>query len=271
MTTAPSLSSEVEVAVDPRTAFTVFTEELDLWWARGPINYHDASRIVAKRCEPGVGGRLLEVYADGELELGRITVWQPGERLAWDSSLDDVTMEVAFVPSAGGTRVVVTARWPEGGTDRGGSSWVRVTPGWFGEWCALRGSVPAEPRQLDRLAVAVHYAKPATAGRWLRDAFGFAPAGPIPEDDGGLVWIEFRVGNCAVIVLKLDDDLPDRVVPTHVPMIFVDDLDAHHARAEAAGAAIVEPIHQHGYRAYTAADPEGHRWTFAQAWPGMRG
>jgi uncharacterized glyoxalase superfamily protein PhnB len=52
--------------------------------------------------------------------------------------------------------------------------------------------------------------------------------------------------------------------------VFVDDLDAHHARAEANGATIVEPIHQHGYRAYVATDLEGHRWTFAQARPTMR-
>ena len=31
------VSSEVEVAVDPDTAFAAFTGELDLWWVRGPI------------------------------------------------------------------------------------------------------------------------------------------------------------------------------------------------------------------------------------------
>ncbi|HUZ54653.1 MAG TPA: VOC family protein [Streptosporangiaceae bacterium] len=55
-----------------------------------------------------------------------------------------------------------------------------------------------------------------------------------------------------------------------VPWIFVDDLDAHFARARAAGVKIVEPIHQHGYRAYLAEDLGGHRWTFAQARPTMR-
>ena len=36
-----TVSSEVEVGVDPEvafTAFTAFTAELDLWWVRGPIN-----------------------------------------------------------------------------------------------------------------------------------------------------------------------------------------------------------------------------------------
>jgi hypothetical protein len=83
------VSSEVEVAVDPDTAFTVFTEELDLWWVRGPINHFAGGRAVAMRCEPGVGRRLLEVYEDDALELGRITAWEPGKRLAWRSSVDD--------------------------------------------------------------------------------------------------------------------------------------------------------------------------------------
>ena len=41
------------------------------------------------------------------------------------------------------------------------------------------------------------------------------------------------------------------------------------AHAKAAGATIVSEIEQHGYRAYTAEDLEGHRWTFVQARPTM--
>jgi hypothetical protein len=91
-----TVTSEVIVGVDAETAFAIFTEEMNLWWVRGPINFYDASRAIARRCEPGVGGRLLEVYDDttGEaLELGRITTWQPGQRLAWSSSVDDVHTE----------------------------------------------------------------------------------------------------------------------------------------------------------------------------------
>jgi len=56
---------------------------------------------------------------------------------------------------------------------------------------------------------------------------------------------------------------------THAVWVFVDDLDAHFAHASAAGATIVSPVRRHGYRAYEAADIEGHRWTFAQARPTM--
>ena len=94
------------VAVDSATAFTAFTEELDQCWVRGPVNYFDFSRAIGTRCEPGVGGRLVEVYdeATGDgLELGLITVWEPGVALAWKSSLDDVEISVRFTPVEAGT------------------------------------------------------------------------------------------------------------------------------------------------------------------------
>lgn len=89
---------------------------MDLWWVRGPINFYDAARAVAMRCEPGVGGRILEVYggADGDaLELARIIIWDPGRTLAWQISLDPVVTHVRFLPIAGGTRVTVEAQWAE--------------------------------------------------------------------------------------------------------------------------------------------------------------
>ena len=272
MSESPSVSSEVEVQVDPDTAFTAFTDEMDLWWQRGPINFYDAARAVAMRCEPGVGGRLLEVYdeATGEaLELGRITVWEPGERLAWLSSLDDVEIEVRFQAKEQSTVVRVEARIPPGGKDRGGTSWVRVTPNWFGVWCAKRDTAPQKPQDLGRLGLAVYYAKPATAARWLADTYGFEPAGSLPEDDEDHRWIELHVANCSLMVFKLEHEPAHEAPNSHIPWVFVDDLDAHFARAQANGARIVEAIHQHGYRAYVTEDLEGHQWTFAQARPTM--
>jgi uncharacterized glyoxalase superfamily protein PhnB len=48
--------------------------------------------------------------------------------------------------------------------------------------------------------------------------------------------------------------------------VYADDVDAHHARAKAAGAKILEaPTDQfYGDRRYAAEDPEGHHWYFAQ-------
>ncbi len=279
MTQVRSVSAAVEVTVDATTAFGAFTGEMNLWWVRGPINFYDSARAVAMTCEPGVGGRLLEVYdeASGDaLELGRITVWQPGERLAWQSAVDDVQIDVRFEPTAAGTMVRVQASIPAGGQDRGGTAWVRVTPPWFGAWCARRDTAPRQPQQLARLAVAVYYDKPVTAARWLAGAFGFEMPSPLPADDaesdedGEHTWIEFRVGNSSLILFKLEGELPEGAADTHVPWVFVDDLDAHLARAQVGGAEIVEDISSHGYRAYAARDLEGHRWTFAQAPPPAR-
>lgn len=267
-----SITSDVEVAVDPHTAFTVFTEEMDLWWVRSPISFYDGARAVAQRCEPGVGGRLLEVYDDGSgdvLELGRITVWDPGRRLGWRSSVDDVEIEVRFVATAVGTNVTVEATIPAGGRDKGGSSWVRVAPPWFGSWVARRDTAPHEVRELARLAVAISYAEPATAARWLASVFGFELVGNFPDDDSANGWTEFHIGNAALILFKLDEDTPKDMPRTHVPWVFVDDLDGHFTHAYRHGARIVQQIHQHGYRAYVTDDLEGYRWTFVQANPRM--
>jgi uncharacterized glyoxalase superfamily protein PhnB len=53
---------------------------------------------------------------------------------------------------------------------------------------------------------------------------------------------------------------------TQLVHAYVDDVDAHCARARAAGAKIErEPADQeYGDRNYGAIDPEGHRWFFAQ-------
>ncbi len=178
--------SSVEVAVDPDTAFAAFTEELDLWWVRGPA-------------------------AGDALELGVITVWEPGKRLGWRSSVDDVSIDISFEPAGDGCLVRVQASIPAGGQDRGGTAWVRVTPKWFGPWCARRDSVPREVRDLARLALGVSYARPAAAARWLAGVFGFTspdplPEGPDPLGDGahGHPWIEFRLGDSSLMIFKLE-------------------------------------------------------------------
>ena len=48
-------------------------------------------------------------------------------------------------------------------------------------------------------------------------------------------------------------------------LVLVDDLDAHHERAVAAGANVIRPLDEGpAGRLYTAEDPEGHRWMFQQ-------
>jgi uncharacterized glyoxalase superfamily protein PhnB len=274
MTEPRTRSSMVEVAADPLTAFTAFTDELDLWWVRGPVNAYDAGRLVEMRCEPGVGGRIMEMYDGDALELARITVWEPGERLGWKSSLDDVSIDVLFEQTTTGTIVRLEATVDEGGEDRGGSSFVSVAPPWFGAWMAKRDTAPREPRDLARVALTLHYARPAAAARWLADAFAFeAPSGlpegedPLSDEKYGFPWIEFHVGNASLVIEQLEGPPVDHAQVTHEPWVFVDDLEAHLERARGHGATIAQDIQSHGFTSYVALDLEGRRWRFAQARP----
>ncbi|HZD23543.1 MAG TPA: hypothetical protein VE569_09105 [Acidimicrobiia bacterium] len=78
--------------------------------------------------------------------------------------------------------------------------------------------------------------------------------------------MEFRVGDGLLVVLKRQDRA-NIESPTHVPWIFVDDLDAHYAMTTAGGVRVIEDIHHYGYQAYTVEGPEGHHWTVAQNLP----
>jgi hypothetical protein len=112
VTQPASVRVTVYVAVDPDEAFKVFTEEIDAWYRRGPHSFADPSRAVGIRFEPGVGGRLLEVY-DAETgegwETGRVTAWEPGRRLVF-VDWRQTEVEVLFEPVDGETKVTLEHR-----------------------------------------------------------------------------------------------------------------------------------------------------------------
>ena len=60
---------------------------------------------------------------------------------------------------------------------------------------------------------------------------------------------------------------------TQAVYVYVPDIDAHFARAEAAGAEIVVPLKEtdYGSREYSARDLEGHLWHFGTYLPDMAG
>ena len=112
------------VAVDPATAFSVFTADIDAWWRRLPPARFDPDRIGAMRFEPGVGGRLLEVYnSDDAFEIGRVLVWEPAARLVFEWRGPGfepglrTEVEVRFEPIGSVTRVTLEHR-----------GWDRVPP-----------------------------------------------------------------------------------------------------------------------------------------------
>ncbi len=95
---------------------------------------------------------------------------------------------------------------------------------------------------------------------WLCAAFGFRVRLRIGDHRAQLA-----AGGGSVILTELPAGTA--VGPDHGVMVHIDDVDAHHAAAVAAGAEIArEPeTHPYGERQYVALDPDGHRWTFTQS------
>ena len=104
----------LRVAATPERAFEVFTRDVGLWWRHDDLFAFDTDRTGTLRFEPGPEGRLIEVYADGDVfEIGRVTVWEPGRCLCvtWRQASfapDQSThVEVRFEPVGAETRVTV--------------------------------------------------------------------------------------------------------------------------------------------------------------------
>jgi hypothetical protein len=252
----------IDVDADPLTAFTIFTDEFDAWWGRGPIDAYDSWRLVERRIEGGVGGRLVEDYGDEQRVTGTITIWEPGARLAW-TTRNDVTIDVTFEAHASGTRVRVTGTVPDGVDGADQLSMVRMAPQWLPRHMDRRARGGARP-DYGRLHLVLRSATPAATARWLADAFRLEATTDIPTEEGDpeYTWIEFQVGTGFIVLWG-----GGGVIGTDSPFVYVDDLDAHREHAAAAGATIVSPITEHGFRSYTVADCEGRHWVFAQSGP----
>jgi uncharacterized glyoxalase superfamily protein PhnB len=127
------------------------------------------------------------------------------------------------------------------------------------------------------------YADAASAIEWLCSAFGFREAGERYVDENGVVGhAELELNGDRVMLATPNPDYrgPRRHAEICEParrwldnpwvidgvFVEVDDVDAHHAQALAAGATILREPDEPGvgFRVYTAEDPEGHRWMFGQ-------
>ena len=133
--------------------------------------------------------------------------------------------------------------------------------------------MPANPPEnMPRITPSIFYDDPATALDWLAKTFGFETRMSIPGPDGGIMHAEMQVADGVIMVgptsatdeWKSPKSLSGSV--TQSLYVYVDDLDAHCARARGAGAKILaEPEDMFwGDRTYVVEDVEGHRWTFAQ-------
>lgn len=129
MTAATIVSLRVDAT--PARAFDVFTGEIGKWWCPHPLFRLTPDGDGHLRFEPGEGGRLVALLDNGEeFEVGRISIWKPGERIAltWRQATfapDQVTeVDVRFEAAGDQTRVTVEHRgWdtiPQGHAARHG-------------------------------------------------------------------------------------------------------------------------------------------------------
>lgn len=107
----------LRVAATPERAFDVFTSEIGAWWRPNDLFRFTPRPPGRLAFERGIGGRFIETLANGKVfEIGRITAWEPGRRLAftWRQASfapDQVTtVEVRFEPVGAETRVTVEHR-----------------------------------------------------------------------------------------------------------------------------------------------------------------
>jgi len=77
-----SILVALRVAATPQHAFDVFTREIGSWWQHNGLFRFTSRGAGTLALEPGEGGRLTETFDDGSMfEIGRVRVWQPGQRL----------------------------------------------------------------------------------------------------------------------------------------------------------------------------------------------
>lgn len=122
------------------------------------------------------------------------------------------------------------------------------------------------------LMSAICYRDPKAALKFLEAAFGFELLMLIEDGEGNLAHSEMSYGNGVVMVgNEWSDDhaSPASISGKNTQTVHIhieDDIDAHCARARAAGFEILaEPETQfYGDRTYRCRDPEGHIWTVGQ-------
>jgi len=138
-----------------------------------------------------------------------------------------------------------------------------------------------EATERPRIVPMIAYEHGAAAIDWLARAFGFRELDRMTESDGTISHAELDLEGGRIF---LATPTPDYQSPKHhrencaaakkwsaVPWVIdglsvrVEDVDAHFARAKAAGAPILSNLQDNPYgRMYRAEDLEGHRWMFIE-------
>jgi len=118
---------------------------------------------------------------------------------------------------------------------------------------------------MDTVLPHIFYQNVNDALEWLRAAFGFMEHYRYGNPVSGA---QVYLGDAYMMVSRARGKATPKELGygTQSLTVFVDDVDAHYARAKLAGVRIVEDLHEtaYGERQYGAEDCEGHHWLFSQ-------
>lgn len=134
------------------------------------------------------------------------------------------------------------------------------------------------PPDWPRISSSLYYDNGSAAIDWLCRAFGFEVRLKVEADDGSITHSELVLGGGVIMV---SEPKPDKMPYSRTPrqaggntqniMVYIDDVEAHCRRAEAAGAKITTPPTTSDYgeeywsdRSYGCEDIGGHNWWFCQ-------
>ena len=130
-------------------AFRLFTEEIGNWWPAQ--THHTRGPVVGMVFEGRVGGRLIEVCADGvTVPFGEVLAWEPPHRVvfSWHPSVQPTTpteIEVRFSAEVdGATRVEVEHRGWERLRDRAHQQRTSYLNGWPTVWARFLAAAGGE-------------------------------------------------------------------------------------------------------------------------------
>ena len=129
------------------------------------------------------------------------------------------------------------------------------------------------PKGATSVIPTMRYRDAPAAIEWLCRAFGFTRHLVIPGPDGTVAHAQLSFGAGMIMLGSCGKGEFDRLMAlpgeaggrcTQTVYAVVADVDAHHAQAAAAGAAIVSAPRDEDYggRLYVCRDPEGHVWSF---------
>jgi uncharacterized glyoxalase superfamily protein PhnB len=133
----------------------------------------------------------------------------------------------------------------------------------------MAGTAPTTP---STIMPAFRYRDAPAAIEWLCSVLGFARHAVYPGPDNTIGHAELTLGGGMIMLGSQKDDehgkrfkSPEDLggAETASAYVVVADVDAAHARAQAAGSTIVRELQNtdYGSREFAVKDPEGHTWS----------